>query len=419
MDYSVVGISHHTAPIEVRERLAVPDSRLAEACERLQAPPGGEWMLLSTCNRLEVLTHGLGEGAREHALRWMTWGSGLSADELAPYLRVFQGADAIAHTFRVASGLDSMVLGEPQILGQWKSAFQRGVDYGTVGTMLQRLGQRTLQTAKRIRTDTDIGRHALNLASLAVDLAEEVFEALSEKHVLVLGAGEMAELAIVHFRARGLGKLTVINRTLARAEALAAEHGATALPWEAWTQELPDSDVVIVGAGAGGHLLTAEAVRGALRGGPRRPRVIIDLAVPRAVEPAVAELADLFLYSIDDFAALSRDNRQRRGEEAAAAERLVAEAVERFGIWYGQQSVAPLIAELGRALEALRAAEVARTLRRSGGRNSEELVAAVSEALVRRLQQRLALALREQPDEALATLVRLLASELTNEWEVG
>lgn len=419
MDYAVVGISHHTAPIDIRERLAVPESRIAEACERLQAPVGGEWMLLSTCNRLEVLTHGLGEGAIEHALRWMTWASGLTAEELAPYLRNFQGPEAIAHTFRVAAGLDSMVLGEPQILGQWKASFQRSIEYGTVGTMLQRLGQRTLQVAKRIRTDTDIGRYALNLARLAVDLAEEVFEALSEKHVLVLGAGEMAELAIVHFRARGLGRMTILNRTFARAEALAAEHGAVARPWDEWAREMPDSDVVIVGAGAGGHLLTASEVRAALRGAARRPRVIIDLAVPRAVEPAVGELADLFLYSIDDFAALSRENRQRRSDEAAAAERLVAEAVERFEIWYGQQGVVPLIADLGRALESLRAAEVARTLRRSGSRSSEELVNAASEAVVRRLQQRIALALREQPDEMLALLVRLLASEMAGEWEVG
>lgn len=419
MDYAVIGVSHHTAPVELRERLAVPESRLAEACERLQAPPGGEWMLLSTCNRLEVITHGLGDGAFEHAMAWMKYGSGLREEELASVLRVFRGDEAIAHTFRVAAGLDSMVLGEPQILGQWKTAFQRGIELGTVGSMLQRLGQRTLQVAKKVRTDTDIGRYAVNMASLAVELAEEVFEPLSEKRVLVLGAGEMAELAIVHFRARGIARMTICNRTLARAESLAADHGASARPWEAWSEELPESDVVIVGAGAGGHLLTADDVRRALKGAPRRPRVIIDLAVPRAVDPEVAGFADLFLYSVDDFAAISRDNRQRRLEEADAAERLVAESVERFSVWYGQQTLAPLLGDLGRALERIRSAEVSKTLRRIGDRTPEALVDAATEAVTRRLHQRLAMALREQPDEALTTLVRLLAAELANETETG
>lgn len=406
MDYTVVGVSHHTAPIDLRERLTVPDVRLPELYGRLLEGSGREAMVVMTCNRVEVVTHGFAAAAVAEAVGLLAEYTGVPRADLESALRTFHGRDAVRHCFRVAAGLDSMVLGEPQVQGQWKAAYRQAADLGGVGTYLSRLGQRTFQVAKRVRTETEIGRFAVNLSSLAVQLAEEIFDPLASKRVTVLGAGEMAELAVTHFREKGIRELTILNRTFERARRLAAEHEAEADAWEHWPEALAAADVVLVGAGAEGHLISVDEVRRALRGAGRRPRLVIDLAVPRAVEPEVGRLQDLFLYTVDDLEHLSQENRQKRLREAADAERLISDAVERFDSWYGEQQLAPLLEQLNHWLEERRIHEVERTLRKaSGDADPSELLEVASGALVRRIVQQVARSLRGKEESG-----RLVAS---------
>lgn len=412
MQYRLLSLSHHTAPIELRECLALPGERLHAAYADLRLSARAECMLLSTCNRLEILSHGLDASEELALLAQLADSAGLAYEDLLAAARRFDGNAAVRHAFRVASGLDSMVLGEPQILGQWKEAFQLAVDSGMVGSFMQRLGQRTLQVAKRVRSQTDIGRFALNLAAVAVELAEEIFEPLDSKDVLVLGAGEMAELAVTHFRSRGIRNLTIVNRTYGRAADLAGRHSAMAQPWEQWPEAFRSADIVLVGAGTAGRIWTAEQVRDALRGGNRRARMVIDLAVPRAVDPAVARLPELFLYSVDDLEQISAANRARRSRAADEAEQLIEESVDRFVEWYGGQTIAPTMADLMQVLDDLRQVELERSLRRSPDHGSRDLVDRATAAIVRRIQRRVAVALRDSEHEALASLVRALSREI-------
>lgn len=411
VDYAIVGVSHHSATIELRERLAVPQHAVAQALRAAQARFGGEWMLLSTCNRVEWLMHGVPGDVAAVVAELMAELCAVPESEFRQALRVFAGAEAVRHSFRVASGLDSMVLGEPQVLGQWKAAFQTAVDAGTAGTYLTRLGQRALQTAKRVRSETEIGRYATSLSSLAVTLAQEIFEPLAHKRVLVLGAGEMAELAVMHLRERGVRDLVIANRTRGRAERVAADHSARAVDWADWPAELALADIILVGAGAEGHLITQDQIRLALKGAAAQPRLIVDLAVPRAVDPAVAALRDVFLYCIDDLEVLSRANRERRQAEAERAEAMVDEAVARFGAWYDEQQWAPTLAELTRWLDSVRAAEVERALAAAGDNArsaAENAAAAVARRVIQTLAQQLK---RGDPDDA-AALARALAATL-------
>lgn len=390
MDYGIVGVSHHTANIEIRERLNFTPEQRQKAYALARAGHVGEIMLLSTCNRVEVLTHGLGEGLDEFAESLLSEVTEVPAAMFRANLRRYRGRDAVRHAMRVAGGLDSMVLGEPQILGQWKDAFQAATESGAAGLYLQRLGQRTLQVAKRIRTETDIGRHAVNLSTVAVQLAEEIFEPLADKSVLVLGAGEMAELAVAHFKSRGIRKLTICNRTESRAAELAHLYNAEARPWAAWPEEIAAADVVLVSAGGQTRLLDSGDVRAALKHATPKPRLIVDLAVPRAVDPKVGKIRDTFLYSIDDLQRLAHENLDRRASGAQAAESIVDGAVENFQAWYERQKLAPALGDLTSWLERLRASEAARSLKSAGDLPAAELVEHATSALARRLAKQIA-----------------------------
>lgn len=416
MDYGIVGVSHHTAGIELRERLNFTPEQMQRAYQIISAEPGAEAMVLSTCNRVELICHGFGERLDAFAERLLSEVTNVPPEAFRASLRRFRDADAVRHAMRVAGGLDSMVLGEPQILGQWKDAFAQANAAGSLGVYLQRLGQRTLQIAKRIRSETNVGKHAVNLSTVAVQLAEEIFDPLGEKNVLVLGAGEMAELAVAHFQSRGIRQLVICNRTALRAEELAKLYNASAKAWQTWQTELAKADVILVGAG-GGRLFEANEIREAIRQYPPKPRLLIDLAVPRAVDPKVGRLNDLFLYSVDDLQQLARENLERRAAEAQAAERLIGDAVEHFRHWYEKQRLAPALSDFSVWLEQIRASEVQKTLAQARQRSPQELVEQASSAVVRRLLKQFARSANAATDqrpwaEVIAALTESESSEI-------
>ncbi|RMF11855.1 MAG: glutamyl-tRNA reductase [Candidatus Dadabacteria bacterium] len=388
MDYAVFGLSHHTADIELRERAALQGDALDQAVEWLRDADVPEFLILSTCNRTEILTFGVAGEARDVVASVLARTAGVAEEIVSNVLRGDVGAEAVRHIMRVASGLDSMVLGEPQILGQFRQAIETAREYGTIGPRLDRLAQRTLAVAKRVRTETEIGRFTVSMASVAVDLAEEIFEPLSEKRVLVLGAGEMAEIAVAHFSSRGIGSMVICNRTIERARELASLYQATPEPLDRWPDELGRADIVLVGAG-GGRLLGVSEVRRALKAAEARPRLIVDLGLPRAVDPEVAHLRDVFLYAVDDLQSMADRNLARRSAAAEQAEAIIDEAVVHFAEWVERQRIAPLLAALHQEVEAMRQRELRRSLRHRDELQPEELAEHATTAFARRLLRRI------------------------------
>ena len=346
MEFLCIGLSHRTAPLGVRERLALPDARQVELLQRLAQAPN-EAFLVSTCNRVELYLaapdmNRVRESARERAAA-----AGWPGDAGAP-LRA-PGEDALVHLFRVAASLDSMVLGEAQILGQVKDAFERGQGAGAVRGELTRVCAAAFGCAKRVRTETAIGRAATSMASAAVALASKVFDGLGDKTVLLVGAGEMAELAARHLKQAGATKLLVANRTLARAEALAAEVGATARPFEELFTLLTAADVVVCSTASPVPIFTKENVGAVGKARKHRTLFMVDLAVPRDIAPEVGELDWVHAYDVDDIQKFVAENAAARAEEAQKAGVLVAQEVARFVRDRAVRNGVPVLAQLAPA----------------------------------------------------------------------
>ncbi|HSG89476.1 MAG TPA: glutamyl-tRNA reductase [Pseudomonadales bacterium] len=330
MSLVAIGFNHVTAPVELRERVAFPPHQLAEALRDLRTDlKVAEVAILSTCNRTEVYCW---TPAGDHAplLRWVGDYHRLDLTRLQQSSYLFRDNEAVRHSMRVASGLDSMVLGEPQILGQLKDAWEIARDAGTLGPELERLSQHTLTTAKRVRTDTDIGRHPVSVAYASVSLAQQIFADLGEARVLLVGAGETIELVAEHLRQAGVASMTIANRTLTRARELAARMGADAVLLSELPEVLCNADIVITSTAADLPVLGKGMVEQALKARRRRPMFMVDIAVPRDIEPQVAELDDVFLYTIDDLSEIVEDNRRSRQEAATEAETLIAMGVENY-----------------------------------------------------------------------------------------
>jgi glutamyl-tRNA reductase len=387
----VVGVSHRTAPVAVREALAFPRDGLAEALVRLKAEAGAlEGMILSTCNRVEIY-------AREQDAAGV---AGLEAflcryherevAELQPHLYRLSDADAIRHAFRVAASLESMVIGEPQILGQVKEAYQAAEEAGTLGASLNALRNRSLGAAKRVRTETGIGRNAVSVSYVAVELARKIFGELKDKNVLLVGAGKMSTLAAKHLVRSG-GRATVLGgRTFEKANELAEALGGRAAPFEALRDELGRADIVISGTGAPGiviHEADVEIARAARRGRHARPLFLIDIAVPRDIDPAVGKLGGVFLYDVDDLKAVAEANLRGRLKEAAAAEALVDREVREFLDWQKAREAVPLLNELRRRAEDIRRAELDKAKKRLGPLTpeQEQALEAATSAIVNKL----------------------------------
>jgi glutamyl-tRNA reductase len=334
MTLLALGLNHQTAPLSLRERVAFAPETTAAALASLLAEPGvGEAVLLSTCNRTEIYCH-VEAGAESAPERWLARQHGLASEQLSTYLYRHLQADAARHLFRVATGLDSMVLGEPQILGQVKEAYQRARDAHALKSSLERLFQQGFAVAKRVRTDTRIGAHPVSVAFAAVRLAQNVFARLDQATVLLIGAGDTVELAARHLVDQKVRRLLVANRTLEHAQALATRFGGYALALDELDRHLSEADIVISATASREPVLRRAALERALRLRRHRPMFVLDLAVPRDVEASAAELEDVYLYTVDDLEQVIEDNRRSRREAADQAEAIIDLQVEHYLAWW-------------------------------------------------------------------------------------
>lgn len=365
MRFQLIGVNHRTAPVEVRERLAIPESRLAEATRRLAGHPGvEEAMVLSTCNRVELLAR-VSNGQAD--LRsFLGEYFEVDAAAYAPHLYEREGREAVRHVFRVAASLDSMIVGEPQILGQVKESYAVARSVGAVHSHLDALLTRAFAVAKRVRTETAVGSSAVSVASAAVDLARKIFGSLKGKQVFLVGAGKMSELAARHLISHGAAAVFVANRTHERAVELAGKFDGQAILFEQLYETVDRADIVISSTGAPHHIFRREHGELFLNRRRNRPMFFIDIAVPRDVDPAMAKLEGIFVYDIDDLQAVVAahvDDRQREAERAAV---IVDTEVERFASRMSSLKVVPTIVSLQEHLETIRQAEVDRSRGRLG-----------------------------------------------------
>jgi glutamyl-tRNA reductase len=414
MPLAVVGVSHRTAPLEVRERLAFGRAEgppaLASLVERGVAAEG---VLLSTCNRTELYLSLPDLGRGEAAVRELLAArAGETAERMSRYLYVHRDRQAVEHLFRVAAGLDSMVLGEPQIQGQVREAYRAARETSSlagpvVGTVLNRLFQTALGVGGRVRSETELGQGAASISSAAVELAKKIFGSLQGRRALVLGAGEMSEVTLECLRAEGVRSCVVANRTYDRATELAERWGGRAVRWEALGGELPGVDIVICSTSAPHPVLTRERVHAALPHGAARPLCIIDIAIPRDVEPQVGDEPNVFLYNIDDLQQIVESNLGRRRSELPRADAIVAEGGEEFWSWYAALAVVPTIRDLRERGETLRRGEVERALRRLQHLPAEDQAAidAMTRALLNKLLHAPTIRLREAAGNGRGTTV--------------
>jgi glutamyl-tRNA reductase len=358
----VLGVSHHRAPVAVRERLAFPKEALGAALLRLRAETGaGECVILSTCNRVELLVESAEETATQALRSFLTGYHAVALPEIEPFLHCLTGEEAIRHAFEVAASLDSMVIGEAQILGQVKAAYQAAVEAGTLGPVLTTLRDRTLAAAKRVRSETEIGQNAVSVSHVAVELARKIFGDLAGRRVLLVGAGKMSELAARQLVSGGALATVLGGRTFARADALARALGGQAAPLEALRQEMARADVVISSTGAPGIVVHREDVEQARRARGSRPLFLVDIATPRDVDPAVRDLPGVFLYDMDDLKAVAQANLKTRERQAASARGIVEQEIAAFRDWRRSRLVVPLVVELRRRGDDIRKAELERT----------------------------------------------------------
>jgi len=387
MSVFALGLNHTTAPVDLRGRFALAPDQIAPTLrafrERLQR--ASEVAIVSTCNRTELYV-GADASLVAPAVDWLAGMGGVSGSTLRDHTYVLEGGSAARHAFRVASGLDSMVLGEPQILGQLKQAVREADTAGTLGSTLHQMFQRSFAVAKEVRSSTEIGSHSISMAAAAVRLASQLFEDIGETRVLFVGAGEMIELVATHFAARNPRAIVVANRTVERGEILAARFNGQAMRLADLPQRLAEFDIVISCTASTLPLIGLGAVERALKARRRRPIFMVDLAVPRDIEPEVAALSDVYLYTVDDLSTLVQTAGEKRQAAVQQAEAIIETGVKGFVHWLGQRGTVPLIQALNAQVDDWRTAEIAkaRKLLAKG-----EDVDAVLETLSRGLTQKM------------------------------
>ena len=371
MNFHLIGVNHKTAPVEVRERLAVPESRLPEALKRFVAHPGvDEGLIVCTCNRVELLATTKNGSADLRGFVGDFFQ--LDAPSLAPHLYEYRERDAIRHLFRVTSSLDSMIVGEPQILGQMKEAYTAARNNGTVRSHLDQLVTRAFSVAKRVRTETAVGSSSVSVASVAVELAKKIFGTLKGKNVYLVGAGKMTELAARHLLAHGAASIFVANRTHDRAVQMAANVGGQAIRFEELYETCDRADIVITSTGAPHTIFRREHGELFLSRRRNRPMFFIDIAVPRDVDPDMNKLDGVFVYDIDDLQQAVSAHTADRQKEAARAEEIILQEVERFQARLNTLDVVPTIVSLQEHLENLRQSEIERARARLGKLTPEQ-----------------------------------------------
>jgi glutamyl-tRNA reductase len=387
-----LGLNHNTAPLDVRGRFAFAPEQMAPALHGLRERLGRalpEAALVSTCNRTELYVAAPtqpGAALLQPSLDWLAEQGGVSAQALRSHSYVMENQAAARHAFRVASGLDSMVLGEPQILGQMKQAVRLADEAGTLGTTLHQLFQRSFAVAKEVRTATEIGAHSISMAAAAVRLAAQLFEDLRQIKVLFVGAGEMIDLVATHFQARTPKHMALANRTLERGERIAARFGAEPMRLSDLPARLHEFDAVVSCTASTLPLIGLGAVERALKARRHRPMFMIDLAVPRDIEPEVAQLNDVYLYTVDDLSALVQSAGEKRQAAVQQAEAIIDAGVQSFAHWLDQRAAVPLIQALNKQADDWGAAELARA-RKALARGDH--ADAVLEALARGLTNKM------------------------------
>ena len=365
-DIYVVGLNYKTAPVEIRERFALTDPAvLAKGVIGIDETVR-EYLILSTCNRVEIIAVTRGEGAERHLLRSWAEARGKTLEDLLPYTYCHKGEDAIRHLFSVAASLDSMVLGEPQILGQLKDAYRTALEEHTAKVILNRLLHKAFSTAKRVRTETAVASSAVSISYAAVELAKRIFEDFSQVKAMLIGAGEMAELAAAHLVNAGIASIRVTNRTFERAVQLAARFQGEAAPFDLLLEHLAEVDIVISSTGAHEPIIRAAEMKQVLKKRKNRPMFFIDIAVPRDIDPGVNSLDNIYLYDIDDLKEVVEENLGRRRDEAEKAAIIVDEEADFFARWLKSLELQPTLVDLVRRGEAVAQEELERTLHRLG-----------------------------------------------------
>lgn len=385
MSLTIVGLNHQTAPVAVRERLAVSQQDLPAALLSLFHADGiDEALILSTCNRTEIYA----VGASENIIAWLAQFHHLPVADFREYLYIYQENQCVRHAFRVSCGLDSMVLGEPQILGQLKDAIRAAQDCGTLNSSLNMLFQRTLSVAKEIRTKTDVGGQSVSMAAASVKLAEQIFPKISDLNVLFIGAGEMIELIATHFAAKRPKLTTIANRTVANAVALAEKLDcrANAVALDRLPEIMPQYDVVIASTASPLPIVGKGVVEAALKKRRYTPMFLLDMAVPRDIEPQVAELSDAFLYTVDDMTDIVNMGKEARQKAAKNAEVLIEQSVTAFIEWQKSRQTVPLIRRLRDDAEKSRQFVLANAMRQlAKGTPPEEVLERLSVQLTNKL----------------------------------
>jgi len=406
MTILAVGVNHKTAPVEIRERISFGPDILVGALRSLAEYVGvREGLILSTCNRTEVYCAVNAE--RGNLVEdWLCRFHGLDRERITPYIYTRVDRDAVSHLLRVSSGLDSMVLGEPQILGQVKTAFRAARDSGTTGKLLGRMFQHAFAVAKQVRTDTAIGNSPVSVAFAAVSLARQIFSDLRDQTALLVGAGETVELAARHLRQHRVGRIVVANRTVERAHALAVQIDGYAIALTELANHLPEADILITSTASPLPVLGKGAVERALKKRKHRPIFMVDIAVPRDIEPEVGELGDVYLYTVDDLQGVVDEGMRSRREAADQAEEIVAFHTEEFFGWLRSLDAVTLIQDYRDRSEQLRDEVLAKALRQlAGGKPAEEVLGLLAHTLTNKLLHgptaRLRQAGREGQDEIL------------------
>jgi len=359
----LVGVSHRTAPVELRERVDFQARGLQGALRALaERGSAHEAVVVSTCNRAELYVACEDtEPTRQDLVRFLSDYNDLPPSDVAPHVYDVADLDAARHLFRVAAGLDSLVVGEPQILGQVKEAHTVATEVRTAGPVLNRLFHASFAVGKRVRTETGLGSGAVSVSYAAVALARKIFGDLSGRNVVVIGAGEMGKLTAIHMKSQDVRHITIVSRTMAHAARTAeAIGGASAAPWTDLDAVLAASDIIITATGAANPILTKAHIEAVMRPRRNRPLFIIDIAMPRDVEAAAGEIEEVFLYNIDDLQATVRENLARRASEVSRAEHIVNEEVDKFGAWFRSRGAIPTVVALRERFEAIRRAELER-----------------------------------------------------------
>jgi glutamyl-tRNA reductase len=415
MTFRLIGVNHNTAPVEVRERLAIPESRLGEALQRLVQHPGvDEGLILCTCNRVELLARTRNGSADLHGFLRNYFH--LEAAELQPHLYDYSEADAIRHLFRVAASLDSMIVGEAQILGQVKEAYATARAVGAIHSQLDLLLTRAFAVAKRVRTETAVGSSAVSVASVAVELAQKIFGTLQGKHVYLVGAGKMSELAARHLQAHGAASIFVANRTYERAQQLAARFNGEAIHFSEIYNTCDRADIVISSSGAPVAIFRREHGEMFLSRRKNRPMFFIDIAVPRDVDPEMNKLDGIFVYDIDDLQQAVTSHVADRQKEAERAEIIINTEVERFQARLQTLEVVPTIVSLQDHIETIRQAEIDRVRGRLGALSPEQELAidVLTRGIVKKIMHTPISTLKTAARESEATTIIDLVRRLFN-----